>query len=168
VIILILILFLCNESVGQSCNCDSLIENKRQNWSNWVKNSDTIKIVQIKKLGTIKTEKNKKDLFQIFNSDTSWVSYPESGKSVFVKLARLDTVAGKFLKSIDQYGSESRVYFPSKKEVSESLKTYITINDEYYEIYFAIGNRIIISPIFCIKRSCIIMDHIISPLFINE
>lgn len=167
-LILFFTIFLINKTSGQTCHCDSLLEYSRSNWTRWVANSDSIEIVQVKKIGLIKTEKNKQKLLRLFNSDTSWVSYPTSGKKVIVRFGRLDTLSGNFIKTLDSFGGEARAYVGTKEDRANSFNANIKIGDEYYEVFFRIGNKIIMSPSFCSKESCMIIDNIISTLFITE
>ena len=170
-------------SLTQTCNCDSLAESRKSNWPKWVKNSDTIKVVQVVKIGLIKTEKRKQQLLKSVTDDTSWVSFPASGKTVTVRLGRLDTLAGRMFRLPDTNIDSSRaqlnmlpgesgpmrtVSFATKNNQFRFLNENIAVGDEYYEIYFLVGKTLFMSPSICSKKFCTIMDNIIYNLFITK
>jgi len=178
----IFVLTIINYSFAQNCNCDSVIENRKKNWSKWVDNSDTIKIIKIIKTGIIKTEKEKQKILNRLTMDTSWTAFPVSGKTVTVQFGRFDTLAGRKFRLPEKYDSTKgkpfllpgetipmrTVSFSSKKETLDKLNKFVAVGDEYYEVYFSNGKTVFISPTICAKNYCTIVDNIIFNLFIKE
>lgn len=158
-----------NTSIAQNCNCDSLVEHVRSNWTNWVVNADSIKIISIKKIGTIKTEKNKEYLLRLLASDTAWAAYPTTlAKRTILIFGRLDTLAGRSIKALDAYGNDARVYIGTKEEKLKGFNANYNLTDEYYEVYFRLGNKIIMSPAVCSKKQCTIFDNVFGWFFSNK
>jgi hypothetical protein len=153
------------------------------NWPKWVRNSDTIKIIRVVKIGLIETEMRRQQILKSMTNDTSWVSFPVSGKTVTVRLGRLDTLAGRTFKLPDtnvdstkgqpivlpgESGPMATVSFATKNSEYRFFNENITVSDEYYEIYFLVGNTSLMSPGICSKKLCTIMDNIIYNLFIRR
>ena len=175
--ITLLLILLTQTGHGQTCNCDSLLEIRRSSWSKFVKNSDTIQIVAIRKVGLIKSENFRKKVILRLTSDTAWLAFLEMGKTVTVRLGRLDTLAGRSIEEniyptdvANGYDSlfvmpgkryPTKLYgFPTKKALYQSYISRIAKYDEYYEVDFRVGNTYLTSPLVCSKLNCNLSDNI--------
>jgi len=172
-------------TIAQTCDCDSLIKSRKVNWTRWVENSDSIKILKVVKIGIIKSEKERHKVLKQLTSDTAWSTFPVSGKTVMVQLGRLDTLFGRQfslpinLKKFDTTSGKPvpfpgetipmrKVGFASKKASLEHLNKYIALQDEHFEFYFSMGNTIFMTPVICSKTYCTTVDNIFFNLFIKS
>ncbi len=170
---------------GQTCNCDSLVQARRSDWPNWVRNSDTIRIIQVVNKGPVKTASNKQKILELLVADSAWIAFPESGKRATVQFGRFDSLAGRQFRlpvrpeDIDSTrgkpfvlpgdpGPMRNVSFASKSSQYEFFNERITTESEYFEVYFKIGEKIVMSPGVCLKYKCVFMDNIIFDLIITK
>jgi hypothetical protein len=178
------IIFSITNTFAQNCNCDSLLFNRRLNWPKWVTNSDSIRIVDIIGKGPIKTKRKKEQILKLLVSDTAWVAILEFGGNVPVKLARLDTLAGRQIRVLDNSpfdstkgkpfilpgdpGRMKTICFASQAEMIKYFNENIALTDEYFEVYFSVAGQIIMSPSICQKYYCTVMDNIMFNLFLKK
>lgn len=176
IILLITFSVLLNfKASAQKCSCDSicfceiLIQKLKQNWNERIKNADSIKLISIKEIGVIQTESNKQKYIELLTADTAWVAHPALGKKVFVDFLRYQDVQGK---TIEFYDSTRRligsnVSFPKKEDALLKLYKSIKLSDRYYEVFFEVNGKLIMSPTICKTNQYIctgFLDNIISNL----
>ena len=179
-ILILFILFLNIWATAQKCSCDSLcfceilIKDLKQNWNKWVQNSDSIRLIAVKEIGEIETESNKTKYVGLLTADTAWVAHPAYGKSVFVEFLKYDSAQGNNIKHYNSSRTliSSYTVFPKKDNAIISLNRNIKLTDKYYEIYFQINGKIIMSPTICSKTNKYLctgfVDNIISHLSITR
>ena len=151
------------------CNCDSLINSYRLGWSKWVKNSDSIFIVKVKYKFTINSEKDKQAAIQkILNARWTAIIGTSNESKVTIKLGKTDTLYGKHFYEFNPDGSEkSSISYATKDEVKKNLQEQVSLGDKYYDVYFQVGDKTIISPSICINRYWIIDDNIFENLWMQ-
>ena len=178
-ILITFLLFLSHKTTAQRCSCDSLCycetlaQEWKLNWNKWVQNSDTVKLISINYVGVVETESNKKKYIELLTADTAWFAHPAYGKSVYVEFLKYDSAQGK---DIQHYNSDRKLIrsystYQKKELAIISLNKSIKLTDRYYEVYFQINGRVIMSPTICKTNQYIctgFLDNIISHLSVNR
>ncbi|CAN5799763.1 hypothetical protein BH11BAC3_BH11BAC3_12170 [soil metagenome] len=170
-------LFLAINSFSQKCDCDSLLNVRLSQAMKRVKNYDSFKLIGIRKKGVITTISEKEKIAKLSISDSAWVALSDYGDSVTVNFFRLGSIAGRriyFLDGviIDSVKRESLTHEEAMRliitertnqaNMLQAINENVHLNDEYFEVYFNIEGRIIMSPTICLKSNCELGDFIIS------
>jgi len=171
------LIFLGSDSFAQNCNCDSLLNSILFQSMKRVHNSDSVKFINFHKKGVIKSFSEKEKILKLLTADSAWIpffNYDDSATTTFV---RLEVIAGRRIHVLDgiiidsvKLASLTReettrlviIEQDTKAKRLEYFAKSIAFTDEYFEVYFSLKGRMIMSPTVCIKSGCYMLDNIIT------
>lgn len=170
------LLFSPINSFAQRCNCDSLLNARIFQSMKRVKNSDSFKFINIRKKGAIKTISEKERISKLINADSAWTPLIDRRDST-INFFRLGSIAGQYIHYLDGIIIDSaklesltrderfrliKIYRSSQSDMLKYFKKGIDLTDEYFEVYFNIEGKVVMSPTICTKSKCDLGDNIIS------